>query len=199
MKIKLSKILILIIILISSILFCISCEKKNEADILTLPSLPRPIAKEAVLITSAGQSTDIYIVKDIVNQLMIHNFFMPQAKETDLKDMRTLVFVVGYSPMGEKLHDTSFEDEKRRVVQLLKEAKSQNLTVVTIFIGGKERRGSKTDELLKLICPGTDYLIGMQGANYDNLLAELAKEMEIPLTLVKRVNDLSEPFASAFR
>jgi len=199
MKIKLSIIVLLIVLLGSLTLMKLSREVKNEEDILTIPSLPQPIAKEAVLITSAGQSTDIYIIKDIANQLMIHNFFMPQAKETDLKDINTLVFVVGYSPIGEKMHDTSFEDEKKRIVQLLEKAKREDLKIVTISIGGNERRGYKTDELLKLICTETDYLIGMREANDDNLLWELAKKSDIPLTLVKRVNDISEPFASAFR
>jgi len=176
-----------------------SCGKKQTANIYTLPGLPRPIAKEDILITSAGQSTDTYIVKDIANKLMIHNFFMPQAKETDLEDINTLVFVVGYSPVGEKLHETSFEDEKIRITQLLKKSKDEGLKIVTIFIGGKQRRGHKTDELLKLICTRTDYLIGMRESNEDNLLSELAQKSNIPLTLVKRVNDISEPFASAFR
>ncbi len=76
------------------------------------PSLPRPIAKEVVLITSAGQSTDTYMIKDIANKLMIHNFFMPQAKKVDLEDVSSVIVVVGYSGIGEKLHQINFEEEK---------------------------------------------------------------------------------------
>lgn len=172
---------------------------QSQANIHTLPSLPRPIAKEAVLITSAGQSTDTYIIRDIANQLMIRNFFMPQAKDTDLKDIHTLVFVIGYSPLGTKLHGISYEDEKKRIKQLLEKSKNENLTVLTVYIGGKQRRGNKTDELLMLICPGTNYLIGLRESNDDGFLSELARANGIPLTLVKGINDISGPFASAFR
>ena len=186
-------------VLISAILIGIRQEQKKEVNAYILPNLPRPIAKEAVLIASAGQSTDIYIIKDIANQMMIRNFFMPQAKEKDLEDINTLVFVVGYSPMGTQIQGISYENEKERIEKLLEKAENKSITVLTVFIGGKQRRGQNTDELLKLISSHTDYLIGLSDSNYDNLLSELAKDNNIPLTLVKGVNDISGPFASAFR
>lgn len=199
MRGKTLKIKWLIAILMLSIFLNISCVRKNEPGILLLPVLPKPIAKEPVLITSAGQSTDTYIIKDIANQLMIHNFFMPQARETNIKDINTLVFVVGYSPLGEELHNLSFENEKSRIVNLLDSIDDKNLAVLTVFIGGRQRRNSKNDELLKLICPRSHYIIGTREANYDNFLGELAQYSSIPLTLVKNAKDISEPFASAFR
>lgn len=174
-------------------------EKKREMNVLLIPSLPRPIAKEYLLITSAGQSTEAYIVNDIANKLMIHNYFMPQAKETDLKGINTLVFVVGDSPLGKKLNDISFDDEKKRITELLKKSKNEKLVVITIYIGGKERRDKNTDELVRLVCSGTDYLIATKESNNDSFLSELAKKGGIPLTLIKSVNNVSEPFASAFR
>lgn len=174
-------------------------EKKKAMNILLLPSLPKPIAKEYALITSAGQSTDAYIVNDIANQLMIHNYFMPQAKSSDLNGINTIVFVVGYSPFGKKLHGLDNEGERARIQKLLEKAKSEKLSIITLYIGGKQRREEQTDELLKLICPYTDYLISTKEADYDNFLSELATESKIPLTLVGEVNDISEPFASAFR
>lgn len=193
---------ILVILTVLIIVFAINSkvfEEKKEMNILLLPSLPKPIAKEYVLITSAGQSTEAYIVNDIANKLMIHNYFMPEAKEADLEGINTLVFVVGYSPVGENLHGISNEDEKNRIRELLEKSKKDNLEVITVYISGKERRDKKTDELLSLICPETDYLIGTRGANYDSFLSELAKNNKIPLTLINGVNDIAEPFASAFR
>lgn len=191
--------IILIILVVLFIMNGTIFKKKRETNVPLLPSLPRPIANEYVLITSAGQSTDAYIINDIANKLMIHNYFMPQAKETDLEGVNTLVFVVGYSSLGGKLHNISYEDEKKRIKELLKKAEKENLVVITVYIGGKQRRGKMTDELLMLISPETDYLIGTKEANSDSFLSELAKSSRIPLTLIKGVNDISEPFASAFR
>lgn len=192
---------VLVILIATGIFFLTNnvFQKKKDINILLLPSLPKPIAKEYALITSAGQSTDAYIISDIANQLMIHNYFMPQARETDLKGINTVVFVVGYSPFGKKLHGINDEGEKKRITELLEKSKEENLVVITVYIGGTQRREKETDELLSLICPYTNYLISTKESDKDNFLSELATESKIPLTLVGEVNDLSEPFASAFR
>lgn len=172
---------------------------KEDMNVLLLPSLPKPIAKEYALITSAGQSTDVYIVSDIANQLLIHNYFMPQANSNDLKGINTVVLVVGYSPLGKKLSGLDNEGEKKRITELLGKSKSEKLSVITLYIGGKQRREKETDELLRLVSPYTDYMISTKEADYDSFLSELAAENKIPLTLVGGVNDISGPFASAFR
>lgn len=185
------------IILIAFAASC--CGNRNMPEIRTLPNLPRPIAGEAALITSAGQSTDTYIIRDIANRVMINNLFMPQAKETNMDDIGTLVIVVGYSSIGLKSQGISYDEEKERILELVDRAKSKDLTVLTLYIGGKQRRGFRTDELLRLVSSRTDYLIGIREADYDGFLTELAGEYDFPLTLVRGVGDLKEPFASAFR
>lgn len=177
----------------------INFSKKNKTNVLLLPSLPMPIAKEYALITSAGQSTESYILNDISNKLMIHSYFMPQAKASDLEGIKSLVFVTGYSSLGEKLSGISYEDEKSRVEALLKKAGENNLTVIAIYIGGKENRNIKSNELLSIIVPKSNYFIGTKDADYDGFLSNLAKKSAIPLTLVNGVNNISEPFASAYR
>lgn len=163
------------------------------------PSLARPIAKELVLITSAGQSTDTYMIKDIANKLMIRNFFMPQANEIDLEDINSVIVVVGYSGIGEKLHEISFSDEKERVNKLLIAAEDKELPIIILHLGGNLRMDDKSYELLKLTAEKSDYIIGLLSANEKNKLSDLAEELGIPLTLVESVEDISEPFASAFR
>lgn len=199
MKIKSFALIMLIAFLIFFIASGTILEKKRDTNILLLPSLPRPIAKEYVLITSAGQSTDAYIISDVANKLMIHNYFMPEAKERDLEGVNTLVFVVGYSSLGKKLHDISYEEEKKRIIELLKKSEEKNLVIITVYIGGKERCDKNTKELLSLICPKTNYLIGTKEANSAYFLSDLTKGSRIPLTLIDGVNGISEPFASAFR
>lgn len=199
MKIKAFILLPIAALLIFFVINNVGFQKKSEINVLLVPSLPRPIAKEYALITSAGQSTEAYIIYDVANKLMIHNYFMPQAKDTDLNGINTLVIVVGYSPLGEKLNDISYSDEKKRINGILSKAKEKGLTVLTVYIGGKERRDKYTDELLSLICPSTNYLIGTKESDDDGLLSELAKNSGIPLTLINGVNNISEPFVSAFR
>ncbi|MDF2531468.1 MAG: hypothetical protein K0Q65_1049 [Clostridia bacterium] len=199
MKIKPFKIIMLIALFLILIVNVAIFEKKKAVNVLSLPSLPKPIAKEYALITSAGQGTEAYIINDIANKLMIHNYFMPQAEVSNLDITSTLVFVVGYSSIGEKLHGISYEVEKQRILDLVNKSREENLVILTIYIGGKQQRDKKTEELLSIIIPESDYLIGTKEANNDGFLSELAKGNKIPLTLVNGVKDISEPFASAFR
>lgn len=199
MKVKSYKIVMLIALMLLIIINVTVFEKKREANANSIPSLPKPIAKEYALITSAGQGTDAYIVNDIANKMLIHNYFMPQAEAKNLEGINTIVFVVGYSALGGKLHDSSYEDEKQRIAGLIERCKKEELTVITVFIGGMQQRDSRSEELLSLISNKTDYLIGTKSANRDGFLSDLAKNNKIPLTLLNGVNDLSEPFASAFR
>lgn len=199
MKQNILRVMLLITLIILLIFTNMTFVDKNKAIVFTLPELPRPIAKAPVVITSAGQSTDSYIVRDISNQLMISSFFMPQAKYMDLKDINTVVFVVGYSSIGMKFQNISYDEEKERIQELLEESKNSELKVITIVLGGEHTHDKKTEELLRLIGTQSDYLIGLRESSKEGILTELAKEGNIPLTLVNGVNDISEPFASAFR
>jgi len=199
MNIKKVNRLTMIIILTAFVILAGRISAKDISLRGRYPSLPRPIATEVVLITSAGQSTDTYMIKDIANKLMIHNFFMPQAKKTDLEDVSSVIVVVGYSGIGEKIHEISFNEEKTRVNKLLEAATEKNLPIIAIHLGGDLRMDDKSYELLKLTAEKSDYIIALVSANEKNQLSDLAKELGIPLTLVKSVKDISEPFASAFR
>lgn len=192
-----------IIMLFAILIICSEYEKlyKNQSyiNVLLLPSLPQPIAKEYALITSAGQTSDVYLICDAANKLTIHNYFMPKATDEDLEGINTVVFAVGYSYIGEKMHDISYDDEKKRITGILKKAKEENKTVITILLGGYERRNNKTDELLKILCSNTDYLIANKRADKDKYISNLAKDNKIPLTLINKVNDVLEPLSSAFK
>lgn len=205
MKTKASRLLlpiaisVLIVIVILAVLNGTIKDKKSELNILLLPSLPKPIAKEYALITSAGQNTDAYIVRDVADKLMIHNYFMPQAEEADLEGASTLVFAVGYSSTGEKLHGISSVGEKERLQRLIRKAEKSNLSIITVYIAGEQIQDKNSEELLALVAPVSDYIIATKGANKDDFLSELLKANRIPITLINKPKDLSEPFASAFR
>lgn len=170
-----------------------------EHDLQNMPSLPKPIAKEMVLITSAGQSTDTYVIKDIANKLMIHNYFMPQSQTLDYEEINSVVFVIGYSEISEMLFDTNYEDELNRIKKLIKESEKMDLKVISIFIGGQHRKDDNTIALLEYLGAHSDYIIATADGDRDQSLYQMAKENKIPITIVNKLEDISEPFASAFR
>lgn len=199
MKTNLFNKIIIMVFIVVLVLISGNITKKEFGSRGLYPSLPRPIAKETVLITSAGQSTDTYLVKDIANKLLVHNFFMPQASEADLIDVESVIVVVGYSEIGEKLHGISFEDEKKRVSDLIDAVKEKDMPIIVINVGAVSKQHIESDELMRLVAAKSDYMIGTFSANEDNYMTDLATEFSIPLTLVESVRGLSEPFASAFR
>lgn len=199
MKYRVFRTALLAALVIIIILASIPYKGGSAEKIFTVPALPQPIAKIPVVITSAGQSTDTYIIRDIANQLMIRSFFMPQAKAVDLKDVGTLVFVVGYSSLGTKLQDMNYDEEKLRIEELLEESEANGLKILTVALGGEYTHDAKTEELLRLVGAQTDYFIGIRESSNEIILTELAKNRDVPLTLVGEVKDISYPFASTFR
>lgn len=198
-----NRLTILSIAMISVLILMIIVSEQNNIttnpDAHLIPSLPRPIAEETILITSAGQSTDTYIVKDIANKLKIHTLFMPQAKTADLKDVKTLVFVIGYSELSEKVNQLNWDSEVERVDALLNYASNNEAKIITVFIGGIQRRSDETDAFIEQISLNSDYIIATYNSDFDHMISDLATLNDIPITLVDEISDVSEPFASAFR
>lgn len=199
MKYRIFRTLLIIALATLIILTCIPFKERSTAKISTLPVLPRPIAKTPVMITSAGQNTDTYIVNDIANQLMIRSYFMPQATDADLKNMNSLVVVVGYSAIAIKLQGSSYEEEKARLEKLLKKAEENGIVIIMVALGDESNYEGKTEELLKLAGEYADYIIGIKGSSNEVVLTQLTKEKDITLTLAGEVKEISGPFASAFR
>lgn len=190
---------IIITLFVVSVLVVMSYRQERKRESQFIPSLPRPIAEEMLLITSAGQTTDTYIIKDIANNLRIHNYFMPQATGLDLEDIKSIAIVVGYSEIGERLHDKTLLDEINRIEGLLSLAKDQDITVITFYTAGQHQRSKETDELLKLSAQHSDYLIVTEDGDYDHFITIIAEDNDIPMTMVDNLTNVSEPFASAFR
>lgn len=161
--------------------------------------LPHPIADEKILITSAGQSTDTYIVKNIANELMLHNYFMPKAEKVDSEIVRSVVIVVGYSPIGEMLNDSSYKEEILRIEKFIGSVKALDMPIVMVYIGGKERRNSKTDYFLKTVGKAASFIISTHDGDYDEFISNISSNNGIPLSLVRDIQEIKAPFASLYR
>lgn len=187
--------LTLLIIIVLFMLFPFDSNNKETA----FRALPRPIGGEPLMITSAGQSTDIYIVKDIANKLMIDNYFMPLATAEQVNDVKSAVIVIGYSEVGIRLNDLDFQQEKKRVLGLINEIKQRDIALITVYLRGSRMLASENKELLELVIKYSDYLIVTEENGNNMYFEELAASADIPITIVDDVNEVSEPFVSVFR
>jgi hypothetical protein len=171
----------------------------SENDYVNTGFLSQPIAKETILVTSAGQSTETYILQDIVNGLRLSHLFMPQAYSSDLEGIASVVISVGYSEIGERLLKQSFTQEKQRFNTLIDKAKDLNIPIITVYLGGSGRRNTHTDALLKYAIEHSSYVIATEEGNLDGYISRLTDDFNCPLALVKHIKDISDSLASAYR
>ncbi len=174
-------------------------ETSPDTSQISSTYLAKPFSNKMILITSAGQSTDTYIIQDLANELRFNNLFMPEAYPSDLSDVSSIVVVVGYSEIGLALHDKSIEDESERIESLLEEADKLSLPLIVVYAGGKARRNEETDRLLSLTCNRASFIITTTDGNYDQFLTSIARESSIPISYINSITDLTMPLAAAFR
>lgn len=190
---------VLIVLSIVTLSVVVPIVIENDSEEKSFRALLRPIGDEPLLITSAGQSTDIYVMKDIANKLMIDNYFIPMATEDQIDEIKSVVIVVGYSEIGIRLNDIDLEKEKRRVKSLLEAVDTRSLSIITIYLRGSQMLNEANQQLLKITTEYSDYLIVAEDSNNAGYFIELAENKGIPVTIVNNVNEISEPFVSVFR
>ncbi|SHJ11420.1 DUF6305 family protein [Lutispora thermophila] len=199
MKKNVWRIMLIIVFLFSYLIINTKVLESNNKNVFSIPGLPRPIGKEPVIITSAGQSTNTYIIKDISNRLMLRSYFLPQAKSNDLKEAKTIVFSIDYSPLSLKLQGKKYEEEKERIKELVDKADHIDMKIVSIVFGGKKQNKKENIELLDIVLPKSDYIIGVKESYCESYIIQIAKDNDIQITLVDGVKAIYEPFASIFR
>lgn len=161
--------------------------------------LIRPIAEEKTLITSAGQSTEAYIVKDVINQLKIKNKFSPQLAQLEDDEIKSMIMVVGYSEVNMKIQEKNYLQEYERVDQLIQQAKKQKLPLIGIYLSAGKRKDDETKKLLEKVSQDADYLIVVYDEKNEWNREKEIKNQDLPISVVKKLDEIKEPLASAFR
>lgn len=196
-KIKMTSVIVIITILVFIVIIPFVLKEENTDQ--SFRALPRPIGSEPLLITSAGQSTDIYVIKDIANKLMIDNYFIPMATKEQIRDVQSVILVIGYSDVGIRLNDLNFEKEKERIELLVEGIREKELKLITVYLRGSRMLTEENKQLLEIAVNYSDYLIVAENHNNYDYYNELAKKTGVPVTIVNNVNEVSEPIVSVFR
>jgi hypothetical protein len=183
------------IVVTTSILFMF--KKEDQTAFNQQAYLSQPIASEKLLITSAGQSTDTYIIKDVANDLLLENIFIPHAETSDLEDVNSVVIVVAHSQIGETLQDIDFDDEYLRVQTLIEETLEKDLPIIGVYIGGQLRDNNKTNQLIELVFSSSSYnfVVGKS----DQFTNKDTKFSHVPMIYVEDIRQIKGPFSSLFR
>src|SRR5215470_4157582 len=105
-----------------------------------LAAQEKPKVSAPVLVTSLGQSLDAFQVQLAVRRAGIAFKYDARAEPDLLAEVKTLFLVVGASLKGFGDAGITIKDELARAGQLLDAAKSRNIPIVVLHVGGEERR-----------------------------------------------------------
>jgi len=100
----------------------------------------------------------------------------------------------------------SIDSELARCVELIEEAKKQEITIIGAHIEGMKRRaqgasaGDNTDEQsIDTVAPHSDLLVVNEDGNKDNRFTIIAEAQNIPMILVQKNLDLLEEFGKLYK
>jgi len=160
---------------------------------------PAPTFDPPLLITSAGQSADVSLASTLARKAELAATLSKAATGQDLAGHKTLVLVLGASMKGLGAAGFDTNKEKDRVRGLLAEAKSRNIPVLCLHLGGEQRRGELTDDMIREFLPSAKMAIVVASGDKDGLFTRLCREKNIVLKTVDKTLDAVEPLRAAFR
>lgn len=156
-------------------------------------------AKEPLLITTAGQSADILMVKILAQKAELQFTMDKLAQPEHLKDHATLVIISGGSTKGLGAAKIDPEAELARVQALIDTARKAKIKIITMHLGGKARRGKLSDRFNKLAAENADCLIVVKSGDEDQFFSDIAAESKIPIFLVEKIISTQTVLEGIFR
>ena len=129
-----------------------------------------------IALTSVGQSPDAVMVNVILKRQKITADYDAGMKAADLagqNGQKILIAVVGGSSKGLGAAGIDKNQELERSVALINAAKSKDIKVLVMHVGGEGRRGELSDAFIVGVVPLADALITVKGANSDGLFDKL--------------------------
>lgn len=146
-----------------------------------------------VLMTSAGQSSDIAMAEVLLNTRLNLGFGVErQALPGDLEGIRTLVLVVGASAKGLGDAGLNADQEYARLQELIQKAQAENIGIVVLHTGGMARRGGLSDRFIEQTVKAADYIIAVAAGNEDGFFTRLTADSPGVYTEVATIVDVAD-------
>jgi hypothetical protein len=155
-------------------------------------------AKEPALLTTAGQSADLNMAKVLLERNKVALKVAPLAGPEDLKDVGSLVIVIGGSTKGLGAAGINVDKEIARVEQLMARAASQKIAIIGMHIGGKARRGELSDKFVELVTPRSTFLMVVKEGDSDGYFSKVMADKKISGRIVDKFGDLQEPIKTIY-
>ena len=154
---------------------------------------------QPVLITSVGQSPDVQLAVVLAKRAGLEHTLVKMATDKDVAGAKTIALVLGASLKGLGAAGVDTVKEKARVKALLAEAARRKIPVLGLHLGGDQRRGELTDELVAEFLPAAKMAVIVKSANKDGLFTKVCRAGNIPLVEVEKTADAAEVLRTVFR
>jgi len=157
-------------------------------------------AELPVLITSAGQNPDGSTVAALLKRAKIKDYDdVPAilAKDVDWNKFNTIIIVIGGSGKGLGSAGISTEEDIDRVNALVAACKEHGKKIITMHIGGQDRRGANSVPFLPFAAVG-DLMIVNSNGNADGYFTKLANDNKIPFIEVAKNTELGTLLGTIF-
>jgi len=167
--------------------------------VLLSSSLQAQKFEQPVLISSAGQSADVKLVKMLAQKQKLNSNTVLMAKPSDLAGIKSLIIVPGFSSKGLGAAGVSQKEEFERVQSLVKSANEMKIPIIMVHVGGNARRKGQSDSFNQLVADNSKFMIVVKQADEDGFFTTISKEKKIPLTLVDKIIDTEVPIGNLFK
>ncbi len=155
--------------------------------------------EQPVLISSAGQSADVKLVKMLAQRQGLDATTILMAKPADLTGFKTLIIVPGFSSKGLGAAGISQQEEMERVQTLIKSANDLKIPIVMLHIGGNARRKGQSDAFNQIVAENSKAMVVVRQGDEDGFFTGISKAKNIPLTLVDKIAETATPLGNLFK
>jgi hypothetical protein len=155
--------------------------------------------EQPILISSAGQSADVKLVKMLAQKQKLNSTTILMAKPSDLTGVKTLIIVPGFSSKGLGAAGVSQQEEMERVQGLIKAANDLKIPIILVHIGGNARRQGQSDVFNQVVAANAKSMIVVKQADEDKYFTNLSASGKTPLTLVEKISEVEAPLGNLFK
>lgn len=149
-------------------------------------------AEQPILITAAGQSADVLMVKVLAKKAGLDYEVDKLANPEKLELAKSLIIVTGGSTKGLGAAKIDKNDEINRVQALISAAQEKKIPIITMHVGGKARRGKLSDEFNIIAAEAGSCLVVVEGGNADGFFTEIAEKNKVQLTSIKKIIEVKD-------
>lgn len=155
-------------------------------------------AEPPILLSSAGQSADVLMVKILAQKASLPFTYDKLAGIDALEGNRSLILVSGGSAKGLGAANIDKDEEIGRLEGLMEASRRAGIPLIVMHVGGQARRGKLSDEFNGLTARSADCLVVVRGGDEDGFFSDIAEEKKIPIFLIDKIMDAGDVLKRIF-